>query len=296
MFGYVRAFKPDLRMCEYDAYKGIYCSLCRELGKNYGVFARFTLSYDFVFLALVRMAVREDDQMTFKKVRCPFYPLVKCRNICTSDDSVKYSAAVAMLLFYEKIRDNIRDESFFKRLKYYLIYPMAAWANRKAQKQYPEIAHKISEYMAAQQKIEAIPYKGSGFDAYADPTSSALSEILSFGIDDEKSRRILARIGYCIGKWIYLTDALDDLRDDLKKKRFNPFIQKYQLFNITELEFEKISEDMTGQLNVCICEACSAFELLDVRYFRQIIENILYKGLPAVQNEILGKNEGENKK
>lgn len=53
MFGYVRIYKPELKMAEYEHYQGIYCSLCRQLGKRYGPLARLTLSYDFTFLAMV---------------------------------------------------------------------------------------------------------------------------------------------------------------------------------------------------------------------------------------------------
>ena len=283
MFGYVRAFKPDMRIKEYDAYKGIYCSLCRELGKGYSVAARFTLSYDFVFLAAIRMSVSTDNDMKFNKKRCPFNPCVKCNNLCTTDDSIKYSAAVAMMLFYEKVKDNIADEKFYKKILYALILPFASFANRKAKKKYPEISDKISGYMKKQQKAEQ--EDKSNLDAFADSTSSALADIMVFGISDEKNRRILSRIGYCIGKWIYLIDAVDDYNDDLKKKRFNPFVKKHG----TVPDYK----DIEAQLNVCICEACSAFELLDSNNFREILENILYKGLASVQNKILSQSKGE---
>ena len=57
MFGYVRLFKPNITMGEYEQYKGIYCTLCKRLGKRYGVASRFTLSYDMTFLALLEMAL-----------------------------------------------------------------------------------------------------------------------------------------------------------------------------------------------------------------------------------------------
>ena len=56
MFGYVKVFRPELKVCEYEQYKGVYCSLCQTLGKRYGFASRMTLSYDFTFLALLLMA------------------------------------------------------------------------------------------------------------------------------------------------------------------------------------------------------------------------------------------------
>ena len=58
MFGYIRIAKPELKVKEYEMYKAIYCSLCRELGRSYGFLSRLTLSYDFTFLALLNMSLK----------------------------------------------------------------------------------------------------------------------------------------------------------------------------------------------------------------------------------------------
>ena len=42
-------------------------------------------------------------------------------------------------------------------------------------------------------------------------------------------------------------------------------------------------------MNVCISEAIAAYELLSVKNFGDILENILYKGLPSVQRDIIRK-------
>ena len=55
MFGYIRTDKGELKVREYELYRGLYCTLCKQLSKRYGVFSRFILSYDMTFLALVRL-------------------------------------------------------------------------------------------------------------------------------------------------------------------------------------------------------------------------------------------------
>ena len=45
MFGYIKTCTPQLRLCEWEAYRGIYCGLCRTLGRRFGPLARLTLSY-----------------------------------------------------------------------------------------------------------------------------------------------------------------------------------------------------------------------------------------------------------
>ena len=49
MFGYIKTCTPQLRLCEWEAYRGIYCGLCRTLGRRFGPLARLTLSYDLPF-------------------------------------------------------------------------------------------------------------------------------------------------------------------------------------------------------------------------------------------------------
>ena len=59
MFGYVRIYKPELKIKDYEIYKAAYCSVCRALGRHYGVIARGLLSYDATFLYLYRAAISE---------------------------------------------------------------------------------------------------------------------------------------------------------------------------------------------------------------------------------------------
>ena len=60
MFGYIKPYKPELKVKEFDTYQAVYCGLCRQLGEAFGPFAKLTLSYDFTFLAMAAMALRED--------------------------------------------------------------------------------------------------------------------------------------------------------------------------------------------------------------------------------------------
>ena len=53
----MRPLEGQLRVCELEAYKAVYCGLCRQLGQSFGLPARFTLSYDASFLALLGLAL-----------------------------------------------------------------------------------------------------------------------------------------------------------------------------------------------------------------------------------------------
>lgn len=73
MFGYIKPFKAELKVKEWEAYQGIYCGLCKQLAQRYGLFARMTLNYDFVFLAMMDMALREQ-RIHFCQCNCITHP------------------------------------------------------------------------------------------------------------------------------------------------------------------------------------------------------------------------------
>ena len=280
MFGYVRISKPELKVKEYELYKAVYCSLCKRLGKSYGVLSRLTLSYDFTFLALLNMSLK-DGCDGFTKKRCAFNPLKKC-NYCKNDDAIKMPAAAAMILLYFKIKDNIADENGFKKLGFSLLKPTFSGAYKKAAKEYPEIDNLVREYIKEQSDLE-----NTGcfdLDRAADPSSKMLAGLLERCSDDTTQKRILNRLGYCVGRYIYLLDAACDLEEDTKKMRYNPILVPFEVENS-----QHIKEHIEPQLYFCINEAARAFELLDIKKYKSILGNIIYLGLEETFKKELNK-------
>ncbi len=264
MFGYIRAAKGELKIKEYEMYKAVYCSLCKSLGKYYGIFARFTLSYDFTFLALLNMSLK-DGCVNIEQKRCAFNPLKKC-NYCKSDSDLEMPAAAAMIMTYYKLLDNIADEKGIKKLGYLAIKPILKSANKKAKQKYPQIEEIVSDYITEQNELEKA--NCSEFDQIAHPTAKVLSKILMLCSDDTSQKRVLERLGYCLGRYIYLMDAFCDLQDDIKTGSYNVLKNKNQLKEFTE-----------SQIYFSINESSKAFELLDIKKFKSILGNIIYLGL-----------------
>ena len=93
--------------------------------------------------------------------------------------------------------------------------------------------------------------------------------------DDQTEKRILHRLGYMLGRYMYLCDAIDDLDDDIKKNRFNP-LRNYP----DDSEFDAV-------LRFTAAEAANAYALLKVRHFKEILDNIMFLGLEAVSTELI---------
>ena len=213
MFGYVRLFKPNITMGEYEQYKGIYCTLCKRLGKRYGVASRFTLSYDMTFLALLQMAM-EDKDADFCPSRCSFNPTKRCLK-AQNTAAIDRAADIGTVLAYYKLKDTIADEGFGKRLGARLAMPFAKRAHKKAKKNVPHIDEAVARMMAAQAEVEqaATP----SIDRAAEPFALLLQTLAAQTTDNDNQKRVLERFGYCLGRWVYLMDAVDDLAEDLEK-------------------------------------------------------------------------------
>lgn len=268
MFGYVRTTKAELRVREYEMYKAVYCSLCKALGKHYGFISRLTLSYDFTFLALLNMSLK-DGCVPIERKRCAFNPLKKC-NYCKDSDSLDMPAAVAMIMLYYKICDNIADEKGIKKLGYFLLKPVFSGAHKKAAKKYPEAEECVKNYIAEQSRLEK--EECSQLDPIADPTAKALSKIFMLCSEDEIQKKVLDRLGYCLGRYIYILDAACDFSEDKEKNNYN--VLKFTCENE-----EQVRQKVKPQLYFCINEAAKAFELLDLKKNKDILGNIIYLGL-----------------
>lgn len=288
MFGYIRPCKPQLKVCEFDTFKAIYCGLCKELSHTFGPFSSLTLSYDFTFAATVSLAL-SDQCSGFKKCSCVANPLKKKACLLPCAD-LNYSASAAMLMIYYKLKDDIADSSFLKRLGYYFLLPFAASARKKARKKYPEVDRIIADAMAEQAALERNGEQNP--DRAADPTAKALAGIFEQFSDNQTQKLVLNRFGYLLGRYVYFADALDDLAENEKSGSYNPFLKKWEG---SGKALADIREYATQALNLTIGEIPAAYELLTLKQFKPILDNVVYLGLPQEVNFILNRPKKERK-
>ena len=283
MFGYVGVDKPELKLREYEYYRGVYCGLCRALGKCGGQCARMTLSYDFAFMALVRMAI-EESSPTFRGRRCLVHPFKK-RPMAEIDKTLEFCASASILLSYHKLRDDIFDEKGIKRLGATLAHPFFLAMKRKSRKKYKALENKIINSLAALAELEG-SHSEPSIDRPAELFGEVLADIMAEGLDGNREK-IARKIGRHMGKWIYIIDAIDDYEEDLKRSRYNPLVGVCGKDGISDEACEALKNALTNEL----VEAEKAFDLIDYpdRDIREIICNIIYLGMPRAAKEIINK-------
>lgn len=286
MFGYVRPYKDELRVREFAQYKGVYCQLCKTLDREYGWLAKFSLSYDCCFYALLALAV-SGAGLKECSGRCRANPLKKCRYLEAEGEAYQKAAALQVILTWHKLRDDREDEGFFKRLGVSVLLPAAARKAKRAGERYPRLAELAAQAVEAQREAEE---RQDGVDACAEPTARLLAELFRELSGEEDQALALEQFGYFLGRWVYLMDAADDLEEDLREGKFNPFIGRLGLTGKRSLSTEEkkaAEEACNGTLNATIARMLPALHLIRMEQFGPIIENVAEQGLPEIQREIL---------
>ena len=292
MFGYVKADTAELRVRENEYYRAIYCGLCKAQGKCTGQCSRFTLSYDMTFLATVRMAVAGVTP-DFKRGRCIAHPLKK-RNYAILNSELEFCAYATSILAYGKCLDDIVDERGGKKFLASVGRIFMSGGRRRALKSKDCEAYAYSRLAELDKFVSGKLLELSEFetksnvasvDIPADIFGDIMEEIASFGFSGN-NEKIMRKIGRHLGRWVYITDAADDMAEDLEKGRFNPFIRIYDGQIPTREQKEVISD----ALKVELCEAEIAFDLIDhkSRDMHEIINNIIYLGMPKSAERALG--------
>ena len=220
MFGYVKPAHGELRVCEDELYRGAYCGLCRSMGKCTGCVSCLTLNYDLVFLALVRYAL-SGEKIKLSRGRCVAHPL-KSRPYIEHSDTLAFTAGASAVLTQGKLRDDIADEGGVRRTAAKIALPFANNAAKRAG--LPELQKSVEEKLRELSRLER---EGcDSVDRMADVFGELLGQVVSFGLEGSQAR-IAREMGRYTGRFVYIIDAADDMGEDAKRGRYNPFLASY---------------------------------------------------------------------
>lgn len=297
MLGYIKPDKPELKFKEFEIYSGYYCGICKSIARRYGQFPRLALSYDSVFLAILIAGISKDREH-FKIQRCAVHPAKK-RTILYDSVEVDYAADILLLLAYYKLKDDVRDE---RNTKAALGAALMKGTFKKLLNNVPRQCACVEERLNELSRLEdeGCP----SIDRSAEPFAKLMEEVFDYpgwdgetNPDTEALSGIFRRIGYHLGKWIYLIDAYDDIEDNLKEKSFNPLILQFEFDPAKETVAEfraRIRERVERNLVLYLAEIAECCRHLKFEKNQGLIENILYFGLMRKTEEILKKGTENN--
>ena len=244
MFGYVVVNRDELKIKEYRTYRSYYCGLCHALRERHGIRGQMTLNFDMVFLALLLCGLYEPHSTRMRQ-RCIAHPLEK--HEIRSNEVLDYVADMNILLFYEKCRDDWNDEKKWTRKA---MSGLLKNAYQKAAEKHPQKTEKIltclNRIYQEEKKNELDIDKMSGY------YGEVMAEV--FACYPDVWEESLRKMGFYMGKFVYLMDAFDDVEDDLKNGTYNPLKQAFTQ------DWENFDDNCRGILTMMMAECSRDFE------------------------------------
>ncbi len=271
MFGYIMINKPELKIKDFEKYRSYYCGLCEALKRRHGFLGRSMLTYDMTFLVML-LGDLYDVTDEERCCRCIMHPLHKhCERYNTVSD---YCADMTILLGYHKCMDDWNDE---KKLSRWLLAKLLQPKMKRVAAQYPEVSAFVEKKLNQLSMLESA--KNTPMDKVAKVFGEIMGQVFMYRDDFWKDD--LYKVGFYLGKFIYLMDAYEDMEKDRKTGDYNPF---------AEMGVNENFDEQALQLMMLMMGECTdAFERLPLVEHAEILRNILYSGVWVRYEEVKKK-------
>lgn len=260
MFGYVAADPQELTEAAKKRYTGVYCGICRAIGKQCGSLCRLGLSYDTAFLALLLMSLYEPEETGGNRA-CALHPFQPRGWI--DNEYIRYSAHMNVALAYYKALDDRQDgQGIAGRIGTGIFGKQAKRIAEAYPRQCGVMEKALREIRTLEEENCPDPDKPAG------AFGRLLGELFVYREDLWQSD--LRQTGDALGRYIYLADAAADYDEDRRKKRYNPFLAM------------GTGEDPAlwkRYLVLTMGRCTESYEKLPLVQDKDILDNILYSGV-----------------
>lgn len=272
MFGYIKTNKMELKYREILAYKGYYCGICMTLKREYGNLSRLSLNYDTTFLQILLTSLYEPQDYG-EKLRCMAHPHKK--EVIITNEISKYCSAMNIILTYYKLKDDVEDDNSIKA-KTLIRFIQSSFD--KAKSEYAKKADDIGELLNQLWDLEK--EESRDIESLANLFGDIMGIVFEY--KDDIFSKTMYQIGFYLGKYIYIVDAFEDLEEDLKKNKYNPFAEQ-------ELDKEAVKQ----QLFFLLAGVTDELDRLPLIRNKGIIDNILFSGIVQRLNKAMNETFDE---
>lgn len=277
MFGYVTVCEPELKVKDLKKYRAYYCGLCSTLKEDYGFMGQMTLTYDMTF-AVILLSSLYETTTKHEEHRCKVHPAK--RQHMLQNEITSYAAAMNVLLAYYHMEDDWQDD---RKVSSLMTKSLIQGKAKKTIEKYPRQSEIIRKSL---KELGECEHENSmDIDRAAGCFGRLMAEL--FVWKEDIWEKTLRKMGFYLGKFIYLMDAYEDLPEDRKKNRYNPLKELAKRPDY-EAQMEQI-------LRMMIAESTVRFEQLPCLVDVDILRNILYDGVWNHYNKIQMKKREDNK-
>ncbi len=273
MFGFVTANLTELSEAEKQRYTAVYCGICRQIRSRSSSLSRLGLSYDMAFLSLLHMSLYEPEEEGGRRA-CGIHP-IKPRP-WVDNPFIRYSADMNVALSYFSCLDNWQDDkSLPSRALASILESHCALIAEK----YPRQWQAIEAGIAALSALEA--ENSPSLDDTANCFGSLMAELMVY--EEDLWADTLRSLGFHLGRFIYLADAVADYDRDKRRHKYNPFLAAGY-------------DDREGWeefLVLALGAATAQFEKLPLVQDKPLLDNILYSGVWTNFGKKAGNSHGK---
>ncbi len=269
MFGYLDIEKGTLNDGQRGLWQTFMCGLCFSTKKLYGNYPRMFITNDVNFFNVLFHSVLNLD-VKIDNRRCFSHP-VKKRSVLNPTELTDKLAAANILLTYWNIYDDVLDDNSTKKKAALKLFKQSYL---KAKEQFEELDGVLSKRYAELQSLEKSDCTSIDKVAHS---FAALSQDFCRIVLADKTNGYVETLCYNVGKWIYLIDALDDVKKDIKKRGYNVFVKSYNVTSDKELAqyIDEIEFEMYSVLN----RIAQAYNDLNLTKYTCILDNALYESI-----------------
>lgn len=278
MIGYMKPVKKTFTKEERAIYQSLYCGLCRCLKYEYGFTGIVSLNYEAVNTLLLIGAMKPDPYplMVMSCSVTPFY----WRDMAgTNDEAFRAAAAVTISAAALEIQDNLADSNrWYDRLLNTLVTPKAQHMMTMYAQDFLELKDAHNHFIMLERQAIAKDAEIS-FNMLMEASGTIIAKAASIiGIHAGcQQLKELYEIMSLWGQWIYLLDAIDDYKDDLRCGQFNP------------LSLADKPTSIRALLNELEIKANSILNNIVVRNYHSIIYSLFHIHLPKRRELVLSK-------
>ncbi len=278
MRGYLTPNRLDLTVRQNRQYFYSQCGLCQQLKEDFGSFTRFLVNRDALLLQLLVEALQENPPIT-QQIRCGVKPFLHPAH--ANPIAAKFASAVTILMVSGKLQDTIYDGNFVYALGSKVSLLINQRKIKQAEQALSELgfdAQQIYDLLIQQQQVENLP--DVNLEKAAQPTGKGLGLLfahIAVLVNRPELKDSLQKLGENLGRFIYVLDAREDLKTDIKNHQFNPLKPEYEKTQSVDLVIEHNNDWIEKQLT----EINRCFQALNGSLFRhqEILENLFTLGL-----------------
>lgn len=274
MFGYVTPYKMELKIKDYEMFKAYYCGLCISIKNNFSNLCRMSLNYDMTFLGILLDSL-ECSKHKYVVTKCIAHPMKKKPKVI-DNKALDYAAFCNVALVYYKLLDDYNDDNSLNK-KFISMY-IKKFINKSKEDLSPllvNIEENIKKLSSLEKSQDII-----SIDELSDPFASLTAFIISYYYKNEDFYDNLYDLGYNLGRWIYIIDAYDDLKEDMEKHKFNAI---NKAFNTENLSYEDLIAHQVNRIEFNLLMSANttveALNKLPINKNEDLLFNILQLGL-----------------